>query len=102
MKRASTLIREEQENSLDAVRITHTGQTEELSTKERNRQLIDQITALQEATKRNAERVKLEKEAKLRETEFEQEETEEKEKITKNIQEKKNNARKKKKQLEKS
>jgi len=102
MRRAATLLREEQENSVDAVPMNVSGQEEELSTKERNERLIDQITALQEATKRNAERVQLEKEAQLRESEFAQEEAEEKEKLTKEIQEKKKRARKKKKMMEKS
>jgi len=102
LKRASTLIREEQENSIDAVRMKVKGQKEELSTKERNYQLIDQITALQEATKRNAERVRLEKEAEARKAEFEAEEADEKARLTEKIDERKKNARKKKKRIEKS
>jgi len=101
-RRAATLVREEQENSVDAHRITIEGKEETLSTRQRNKQLIDQIEALQEASKKNAERLKLEKEAQMREKEFEKEEEEEKEHITKKIEERKKNAKKKRKRLEKS
>ena len=73
-----------------------------MTTRERNIKLIDQINALQEATKRNADRIKLEKEAQLREDEFAKEEADEKEKITKTIMDKKKAAKKKRKRIEKS
>jgi len=106
-KRASVLVKEEQEetnifgSSGEEMAFQKQQQQQEAaSTQEKNEELIRQITALQEATKRSNERAQLEAEAVAREEEFEGEEREEKEKITKRIKDKKKNARKKAKRVE--
>ena len=100
-KRASVLVKEENE-ALEIFSTTGSGvlPEEEATKREKNEELIRQITALQEATKKSNERVQLELEAVAREAEFEKEEKDESEKLTKKIQQKKKMAKKKKKRTE--
>jgi len=100
-KRASVLVKEENE-ALEIFSTTGSGvlPEEETTKREKNEELIRQITALQEATKKSNERVQLELEAVAREAEFEKEEKDESEKLTKKIQQKKKMAKKKKKRTE--
>jgi len=96
-KRASVLVKEENE-ALEIFSTTGSGvlPEEEATKREKNEELIRQITALQEATKKSNERVQLELEAVARETEFEKEEKDESEKLTKKIQQKKKNGQEEK------
>jgi len=100
-KRASVLVKEENE-ALEIFSTTGSGvlPEEEATKREKNEELIRQITALQEATKKSNERAQLELEAVAREAEFEKEEKDESEKLTKKIQQKKKMAKKKKKRTE--
>ena len=103
-KRASVLVREERGETLEGIlgegASSSSSSSAELSTREKNEELIRQITALQEATKRSNERMELEKEAQARETEFETEERVEKEKYAKKIRDKKRAGKKKMKRTE--
>jgi len=101
-KRASVLVREEQHESLGIFGSSDVDESamQEKSTLEKNEELIRQITALQEATKRSNERAQLEMEAVAREEEFAGEEATEKEELTRKIKKKKMAARKKSKRVE--
>ena len=90
-KRAASLVKEEQADSG-----TYAG---DLPTRERNEALLRQISALQEATRRSSETLRLEKEAKAREVDFDREDQEEKDRFTERIERKKAAALKKAKRI---
>jgi len=86
-KRAASLVKEEQ---------AETGAyADDLPTRERNEALLRQISALQEATKRSSETLRMEQEAKAREVEFDREDQEEKDRLAERIEKKKAAAKKK-------
>jgi len=102
-KRASVLVREERGETVDGILgegMTSSSSSTTSSTKEKNEELIRQITALQEATKRSNERMELEREAQAREAEFVSEERQEKEAHAKKIRDKKKAGKKKMKRIE--